>query len=644
MSEVSCKIVKSHFDFLRSRDLSVDTFLQELQNLAPSNPDLQATKLNELRERISWSSFVILLNLFGEFLTKHGVLNWEEEFIVESMTPKSSWLPYSVAAKYVTSPNTMYLVVNKFIGPSIFGAQILVDVVQLPNGQLKQTMKIADGYEDCPSFFRLTQHGLAKAPSLLGLKDSLVEMEIYPKRAEFLITPPASKALFSRLMRALTLPFDTMKVLEELSIQDEQFRENYSRLARSEAALQETQRALEARVKERTSELAQANAELKKQIEAILKKEEENKVLNEQLTQLQKIEAIGALAGGISHEINNVLHGIFLSIDLAERNLAIDHPAREKVAMAKKFTLRGQDLMKQVLAFSRKSQIEKRAVPIRQTLHEAVHLMRSTLPRSVHIIVDDSSITDSTAVLSDSTQLQQVLINLGSNAAHAMRERGGVLSIQAKVTSSNEVDINVIDTGEGIDPAIKSRIFEPFFTTKPMGEGTGMGLAVVHGIVTSHSGRITVESEKGRGTRFTLTFPMIELEELEAEVSESDLVGGTEKILVVDDEPELLDVISDTLQTFGYHVISAASADEALKRISETQIDLVLTDYSMPGMSGIELARQVRLRYPDTKIIMCTGYRDVLSGANDTDIVDARVSKPLDAISLNKQIRLCFAN
>ncbi|MEK7357171.1 MAG: ATP-binding protein, partial [Bdellovibrionota bacterium] len=335
----------------------------------------------------------------------------------------------------------------------------------------------------------------------------------------------------------------------------------------------------------------------------------------------------------------------FLSIDLAERSLPPDHPARERVLMAKRFTKRGQALMKQILAFSRKARLELRTIPLLPAIEDAIQLMRATFPKSIAIAIDAEDFDQTTAVLSDATQLQQVLINLGSNAAYAMRKNGGTLSISLrKRPEENEVTLRISDTGEGMDENVRTRIFEPFFTTKPQGDGTGVGLSVVHGIVTGHGGRITVESTKMRGTEFTIVLPTVPLDLPEEQLADLQSLGGSEKILIVDDEAELLDLLADTLGTFGYEISKASTANEALESLKQRPVDLLLTDFSMPGKNGIELARVVRRDHPTTKIILCTGYRDLFGSETATsDLIDAKVSKPLDALALNREIRACLS-
>ena len=256
---------------------------------------------------------------------------------------------------------------------------------------------------------------------------------------------------------------------------------------------------------------------------------------------------------------------------------------------------------------------------------ETVKLLRATTPTTISIKVN--TLSESDLILGDPTQIQQVLMNLCTNAAHAMREKGGALDIELSdysVSPSNGnpdgikpglyVKLTVRDTGTGMSPDIMDKIFDPFFTTKKLGEGTGLGLSVVHGIVKQHDGHITVESEPGRGSTFTVYFPQI-AGELETDaVSDDEIPTGSERILFVDDEEALVEMGEDILAELGYEVTSRMSSREALAlfKADPSRFDLVITDQTMPEMTGIELAKEILAIRADMPIIMCTGFSYVV--------------------------------
>lgn len=640
MSDVSCRVIISHRTYLEGLGLSWDDFLALARSRNPEDSNLSPEILLDRARRIPWNTFARLEASFDRYLVSKGRADWEESFISHLMHEKEQIFGFaSTAGTLFWSPELAYRLNNILIGPSGFGEAVVPSLEKLPDGRLKIELKLAPGCDDSPEFFRASTQGFRQFPTIAGLGNALVESTIEPGRGIYLVTPPPYPSVAHRLWRLLKMPFDMLGVLSEIAANERLSRQQYDRLQKSEAQLREVQNELERKVEERT--LA-----LQRRIDEILESREENRELTDRIHQLQKIEAIGTLVGGISHEINNVLHGTFLSIDLAERSLPPDHPARERVLMAKRFTKRGQQLMKQILAFSRKARLESKAIPFLPAVQDAIDLMRSTLPKNISIEVDTSEYDPMTAVMSDPTQLQQIMINLGSNAAYAMRKSGGRLKITIRRRpGENEVVLKVRDNGEGMSELVRSRIFEPFFTTKPQGEGTGVGLSVVHGLITAHGGRIDVTSETGVGTEFTITLPTVALDVPEEDLADLESLGGTESILIVDDETELLAVLADTLEAFGYKVSTAKNADEAIQFLKKNPVDLMLTDYSMPGKTGIDLARDVRRDHPKTKIILCTGYRDIFGSEKATlEIIDAKVSKPLDALTLNREIRACLAN
>ncbi|MFO0948488.1 MAG: response regulator [Planctomycetota bacterium] len=349
--------------------------------------------------------------------------------------------------------------------------------------------------------------------------------------------------------------------------------------------------------------------------------EETREQLETQLRQAQKMEAIGTLAGGIAHDFNNILTVILGNTELAKMDLREDHPAAVYLAETTKAAHVAKDLVEQILTFSRKGEVRRTLIQLQPVVREALRLVRSTLPSSIEVFTDISP--DAPAILADPTQMQQVMINLCANAAQAMIGKRGRLEVS--LTAENVIDagrsrsgltqgvyvrLTVRDTGCGMDAATKERIFDPFFTTKGPGEGTGLGLAVVHGIVQRHEGVITVESDVGKGSTFHVYYPAV----LNGSVAEKTQVlespkGHGERVLLVDDEPTVLFLLSQLLQRMGYRVTEVSSAALALETFRSVggQIDVIVSDLKMPRMTGMELASQLRERDTKVPIILITG-------------------------------------
>ncbi|MGD2150603.1 MAG: ATP-binding protein [Desulfobacterales bacterium] len=352
--------------------------------------------------------------------------------------------------------------------------------------------------------------------------------------------------------------------------------------------------------------------------------EEEKTKLQSQLQQVQKMESIGTLAGGIAHDFNNILGIIVGNTELAMDDVPEWHPARQNLKEIRTASIRARDVVKQIMAFSRQSPQQMKPVRIIPIIKESLKLLRSSIPTTIEIHQNISSESDT--VRADPTQINQVLINLCTNAVHAMGEKGGVLEVRLEdievnsssavhyhdLSSGKYVRLTVNDTGHGIEPNILERIFDPYFTTKEVGRGSGMGLSVVHGIVKSHGGTISVISEPGEGTIFHVLFPGIE-DEPEPEVDVAvEIPRGKERILFVDDEKAMVDTIQPMIERLGYAVIARTSSIEALEafRANPGRFDLVITDFTMPNMTGMELAKALLKLRSDIPIVLCTGYSE----------------------------------
>ena len=349
--------------------------------------------------------------------------------------------------------------------------------------------------------------------------------------------------------------------------------------------------------------------------------EEKEHCLELQLRQAQKMEALGTLTGGVAHDFNNILAAIIGFTELVADHVPKESREAHHLKRVMESSLRGRDLVRQMLTFSRKAEQEKKPLSLSSIVKETVKLIRATTPTTISIKVN--ALSESGLILADPTQIQQVIMNLCTNAAHAMREKGGTLDIQLSnhsVSPSNGnpdgikpglyTRLTVRDTGTGMSPDIMDKIFDPFFTTKKLGEGTGLGLSVVHGIVKQSNGHITVESEPGRGSIFTVYFPQIPGELEPDAVSDDALPTGSERILFVDDEEALVEMGEDILAELGYEVTSRMSGKEALAlfTLDPSRFDLVITDQTMPEMTGVELAKEILALRADMPIIMCTGF------------------------------------
>jgi len=345
--------------------------------------------------------------------------------------------------------------------------------------------------------------------------------------------------------------------------------------------------------------------------------------LAKQLRQTQKMEAIGTLAGGIAHDFNNILSAIIGYSEIALQDVPADSRIREYLERVLGAGSRAKDLVQQILAFSRQGELEPRPLNIAPIVKEALKLLRASLPAFIDIRQDLSS---QATIQADPTHMHQVVMNLCTNAAHAMEEEGGTLGVSLKevdvsaaiaenlpgLSADRLVCLEIADTGRGMSRDILDRIFDPFFTTKEVGEGTGMGLAVVHGIISAHHGAITVDSSPGSGTTFKVYFPIIAGEKPPRETAPQPLPIGTESILFVDDEKFQIDLGIEMLTRLGYRVTALTDSREALARFRDDPeaFDLVITDMTMPHMTGDVLATEMIALRPNLPVILCTGYSE----------------------------------
>jgi two-component system, cell cycle sensor histidine kinase and response regulator CckA len=352
----------------------------------------------------------------------------------------------------------------------------------------------------------------------------------------------------------------------------------------------------------------------------------EKEELSKQLRQAQKMEAIGTLAGGIAHDFNNILGAVMGYTELTLRGLSVDSREHRYLVEAFNAANRAKELVKQILTFTRQREQERKPIEMGLVVKEALKLLRASLPTTIDI---RHSINSTGVILSDPTQIHQIVMNLCTNALHAMRDKGGILEVTlAELTVDNAkavqlglepgpyLELAVHDTGHGMAPEVVERIFDPYFTTKGSGEGTGLGLAVVHGIVKNSAGAIQVFSELGRGSRFHIYLPRVDLPGDKPEKSPGDeLPCGAERVLFVDDEQALATIAGTMLGQLGYDVTVMTDSVAALDRFQSQpgHFDLMITDQTMPGMTGAELARQALLIRSNLPIILYSGFSEVLS-------------------------------
>jgi len=382
--------------------------------------------------------------------------------------------------------------------------------------------------------------------------------------------------------------------------------------------------------------------------------EDEKKQLQARLHQAQKLESIGTLAGGIAHDFNNILYPIIGFTEMTIKDLPKDNAVQENLSNILQGAIRAKELVEQILSFSRQKELTKKPVSIQPIIIEALKLLRSTIPRNIEIRQEIS--LDVGLILGNPTELYEIIMNLCTNAYHAMEESGGYLTIKLKetqidledekllnLTKGNYCVLSVHDTGQGISKNIMDQIFDPYFTTKKVGKGSGLGLAVIHGLVKDYKGTIKVDSKIGKGTTFYIYLPTTETGDVTIEKKNiSNAVRGTEHILFVDDEEAIVDIGSRTLERLGYKVTGFTSSLDALQAFeSEPDIyDIVITDMTMPGMVGTELSKELKKIRANIPIIICSGYNVNLDPDN-AKLLDIQgfVTKPVLGNDLSKKIR-----
>ena len=384
--------------------------------------------------------------------------------------------------------------------------------------------------------------------------------------------------------------------------------------ARREKDLVASKEELESLVQEQTQGLLDANRRLRQEMARREK-------LETQMRQASKMESLGTMAGGIAHDFNNILSAVMGYAELAQNLSDAGSAQRRYIEGVIQAAERARGLVAQILSFSRQAGGDRSPIQTREVIQEGLGMIRASLPTSIRI---EARLESDSVILADATQIHQVLLNLGTNAGHAMALAGGTLFValtdvelddsfcQASVDLSpgRYQRLTVRDTGAGVPPDIAHRVFDPFFTTKGVGAGTGMGLAVVHGIVSRHGGAVLLDNPPGQGAAFHVYFPVADMGVERPPSMPQRLAGGAESILVVDDDPAIADIIQQSLASLGYRVVTRTASTDALALFREdpARFDLVITDLTMPHLSGDRLTGKIHALRKDVPVILCTGF------------------------------------
>jgi PAS domain S-box-containing protein len=380
--------------------------------------------------------------------------------------------------------------------------------------------------------------------------------------------------------------------------------------------------------------------------------EKERIFLESKLFQSQKIESIGTLAGGIAHDFNNILGIIMGNSELALHYIKNDIKAGEKIQEIITASNRAKEVVAQLLSFSRKTELKKIVLNPELLVEESAKLLRASIESTIDIEVKNTPFINS--IIAEPTQIHQIIINLCTNAAHAMADKKGKILIELKnidiknslkypeLSEGKYVELKVSDSGHGIPEDLMDKIFDPYFTTKPFGKGSGLGLSVTHGIVKTHKGAIHIESKENAGTTVSVAFPAADTTAEEISENKTSLPTGVGTILLIDDEKALALITAEFLKNLGYEVVFFTNPSEAVSYFEKffNEIDLVITDMTMPGMYGNELAKKINMIKKDTPVILCTGFSDKIETKTIKDpCISACLEKPVDNRHFAKLIK-----
>ena len=552
-------------------------------------------ELSDPRTTVSWDTFTRLVERL------EGFVGGPDPFleIMRSLTYEPVARPLIRLLGLAASPLQIYTLVVRWLGPKLYpGHRSTLE--RLPDRRLRVRLEIEPGLRGCEAFFRSTLATFQALPRVLGLREAQVEAKIMPRFAEYRITLPPSASLAARLRRVFEIFSGSRSAIEELAEQQEQLRKSYDALSASYAQLRDRERRLQAEIDERR------------------RAEEALRESGEQLRQSQKMEAVGRLAGGIAHDFNNLMTAVIGYSDILSE-YATAGEAGESLTEIRNAAERAAGLTRQLLAFSRRQVQNPQAVDLNFVVEEMERMLRRVLGPDIELQTElDPELRP---VRADPIQLEQVILNLAVNARDAM-DGSGLLALSTANLPAREgpeatrpsVQLVVRDTGHGMSDEVRSRVFEPFFTTKQVGQGTGLGLSTVYGIVQQSAGQISVESQPGEGSCFVIELPVALGEVPEREPSRQARVarGGSETVLLVEDEPSVRRLISRMLGSVGYRVLDASGGDEAQAKLAahEGPVHLLLSDVMMRGLTGPELAQRIRAARPGIRVLLMSGLAE----------------------------------
>jgi PAS domain S-box-containing protein len=380
----------------------------------------------------------------------------------------------------------------------------------------------------------------------------------------------------------------------------------------------------------------------------------ERRAIESQLNLARKMESTGTLVGGIAHDFNNILYMIMGNTELALEDVPAWNPAHDQLQEIKTAGLRAADIVNQLLNFSCKSDHDLKPIDLIHVIKDAIKFMHRSLPSNITV---SKHLPETEIVIqADPVLIHQLVVNICTNASQVMEGPGGIIDIIAKtdflsrdfsnkhpkLRSGYYATIEISDSGPGIDPTVIDRIFDPYFTTKPFGKGSGMGLAVVHGIVTNHGGVVTVESTPGKGAVFTIHLPLVDDQALPESKESEEIPCGTESILFIDDEASIVNMNRNILERLGYQVDTRMNPEDALNLFQSRpqEYDLVITDMTMPQMTGVQLTEQLKALRSDIPVIICTGHSSLIDEKKAFELeIDAYLMKPITKRAIAKTIR-----